>query len=968
MPEAPEQINVVDSHGTATAVPADQIADAINRGYRIENSDQAAARLSLGARQERLGGIGGTIAAGAAGVARGATLGLSDVALGAVGLGDELQGLREVNPLASTIGEVGGGLAGAFAAPESLLARTPAGIATGVGARVAGLGEEAGVLVRAGASAGGAAIEGAAQNAGAYISDVALGDRELSADAFMGAMGKGALWGGVAGGALALSAGGLQAARRMFPRQEMTREAVQVAEDGARREVSSAVADGDTLAAAARDKLREIRANRAAQDLDTKVKLDSIAVKRAQEVADANVSTAKAQAERAQVQLEKAKAPGGRRTRKAFDEEATQSEAPVAGGESGATGALGVPATTPTAVAKGATEDATTLLERQLAATKQGIDAGQTLADLGAKRSPGVTLKPTHVEDGLNAEIAKVDPEAARLVKGLDELENGRAAMDEWLAKHKGGSVSKFERGEATRAYAEDMRPKEAGYYSKVPEGEGNALLPRGKRSVWRGTEEERVLADAKTMGKLAPEEQLSADNAVAEMFGRRERQSIGKEIADAKPPVPVDEQVQHAVRGRVDSIDDDIAESAKVISHHEAASADLADALGPAAPSASVARADAFRKAQQGAEGATTDAAARATGDAERAADTISLGGTPPKMRGIGSKIMSGAEDVGSAAEVLRAMGVDVPDPKNIPVIGPVLSAYLKARVMSKAFGRFGGKVAATAESTIASKAAQTKERLLAAVDKMMDAVATGASKAAGKVGGAGAALGHVLFSDGDSKRAKSYSSVAPKGSIAETYLARADEIARALEPGALEKSVRARIKTSDPTILDAIVAAQTRKLEFLDSKLPKPTEAPVPGQMHMPWAPSRAEINQFGRYMEAAEDPAAVMDAAAHDGYVSIEACETLRTVYPKLFAEAQKRILTRAMDQTKPMPYQRRVQLSVMFSMPMDGSQTAEGAAFLQSTYQPPQAAQSPQPQMGTPTVTADVAMSARTDPSM
>ncbi len=970
MPDAPETVTLVGPSGDTVQVPIDQAGTLLNNGYSPETGAQSAGRAYNAAREDVYGGAGGKVVTFGANALSGLTLGASDVAFDALGGGDDLQALREVNPGTAAAGQIAGAIGGAFAAPGSLLARTPAGLVAKAGMKIAGAGEGAGLVARAGYAAAGGAFEGAAQNAGAYISDVALGDRELSADGFMGAMGQGALWGGVAAGALQVASSGMSSARRLFPRQEMTREAVQAAEDVARREVSSAVADGEQLAAAGRDRLRQIRAERAAVDLETKIKLDGIAVREAEAIAAQRVAKAEAQTERAQVQLERAKNPPKGRTRKALQDE--EAPAPVAGEATEAGARTAAEGPQPTTIAAGATEDTATLLERQLAATKQQIDAGATLQDFNAARAP--KLKPTHIEDALNAEIAKIDPEAARIVKGLDEIEAGRDAMGEWLGKYASGSVSKFERQQAARAWADNVRPKDAGYYTKLPMDsqrpgftEGGLGAARGRQSVWRGSDEERAIADARTMSKVSPEEQMAADDAVAAMWGRKESREIAADIAEGKAPVdlPIDEQVGQAVRARVDDIDDDIAVSADVIGRHEAASAELAEVLGPAAPPTAQARAKAFREAQQSSETAVQDAAVKATADAEAAADVIAAGGTPPKGRAAG--LLSKAQDVGTAVEAMRALGIDLPDPRGIPVIGPVLSMYLKARLLGKTFGRFGGKVADTAETTIAKKAAATKQRVYSAVDSMLEVTSAKAARASAKVGGPAAALGHVLFKGPDDDRGTPYSTEAPKGSLGALYLARADEVNRAMVPGAIEASVRARVKASDPGIMAALVEAQTRKLTFLDSKMPRAAEPAIPSQLRMPWVPSRAQISQWGRYVEAAENPVGVIEAAAKGGYVSVEAVETLRTVYPKLYEEAQKRILQRVQEHPEAVPYYRRVQLSVMFDMPMDGSQTPEGAAFLQQGYQPAPPAAPPQPQMGTPTVSADVQMAQRADPA-
>ena len=129
------------------------------------------------------------IEAGALGLARGATFGLSDVALSKLGARtpEELSLLREVNPLASVGGEIGGALGSAFI-PGGALATIGRG-AAGVGARAAGLtaralgtGAEA-ALPRIAGAAVSTGLESEAIGAGQGISEAALG-RQRGDEAF----------------------------------------------------------------------------------------------------------------------------------------------------------------------------------------------------------------------------------------------------------------------------------------------------------------------------------------------------------------------------------------------------------------------------------------------------------------------------------------------------------------------------------------------------------------------------------------------------------------------------------------------------------------------------------------------------------------------------------------------------------------------------------------------------------------
>ncbi len=186
------------------------------------------------------------IAAGAAGAARGATFGLSDVAGNALGYEENLAALQRLNPEASMVGEVAGsvapvlafggaGLAGEAVEGAGLLGRL--GRAATMPARVvAGLGEAggaaAGGLVRGAGTTAlrrglgtvtrfgvEGAIEGAASEGGRIISESALGgDPDLTAQAIMARLGGGALYGAAGGAILGAGAGlvgeGVRATRR----------------------------------------------------------------------------------------------------------------------------------------------------------------------------------------------------------------------------------------------------------------------------------------------------------------------------------------------------------------------------------------------------------------------------------------------------------------------------------------------------------------------------------------------------------------------------------------------------------------------------------------------------------------------------------------------------------------------------------------------------------------------------------
>lgn len=1020
MPGDAQTVTMVDADGAPAQVPVGDVAFALQRGYHVESADDQTARVAGQANQDYYGASGGKVAAFGGGLLSGLSFGGSDVAFNALGGAEEVAGYRKANPGLSTAGTIVGALApavlssggslgaraavtgaeadagsllggaiagdlfGGASAGERLLASTPAALTSRLGSKIAAAGESARFVGRTAATVGAGAAEGALQNAGAYISDVALGDRELSADGFVGAMGQGAMWGGAAGGALSIGSDAVTAARRLFPKQEMTRAAVQKAREEAVTAVRETVTDGEALVTTAKEQLRTRRAM-LQQDPAVRAELDAIAVRRAQEVADADIAVARARAaeatskaEGAAARAERAKNPP-KRTRKAFgDEEVTPAsgvpepivDAPAVTPAPAPKGrgrgkrvdpALTEPLPAPAVAAETAT-DAATALERQLAGTKQSLDAGESLAAIGAKR----TAK-TSVEDALNEHIAKIDPESARLMAGIREVEQSSTALDGWLSKYgKGSAVGKAERSAAARETADSWRSKKAGWYSKVPEGEGTPGLARGREWEFRGSADERSAAEEAFYAKQGGRESLASstrrvfpDELSAVADDAKAAIASGEDMFSQALKPSLDEQLKKALGDKVKHIGDDLDDAAAAVGRTEAAHAELTEALGPTAPARSQERAAALREAERKSEQGASEAAARTAGDAEQAAATIGINGVPAAAAGKGGLIEK-AMGAGDIIEALSMMGIPVPDVSKIPVVGPVLQMVLRARVAAKAFGRFGGKVPETAETVIAGKAAAARQRLYTAVDSMLDATSKGMAKAARVAPTPAAILSHKLFDDGTQRDSK-------PGNIQQTYLNRLDELTAAVQPGAVVDSIRKRIRAADPSVVDSIAATQERKLQYLFDKAPKP-DAPH-GLLEQKWAgPSPMEIRGFARLVNAADDPAGVIERVAAGAMVMPDEIDAVKHVYPRLYEEARMRVVTQAAEKPTELPRLRRVQLSLLFDLPLDGTMRPEYVRMLQQgNAAAAQQQMSPQQTTPTPTIAAPVNIGAAYDPS-
>ena len=189
-----DTVNMVKG-GEVYAVPADQVQELLNRniGFQVQSAAQQAEAVTEGVRQDTYGGVSGKIAAGAAALARGATGGLSDVAGAALGIGDDLAALRDVNPTISTVGEIGGAVGGAFL-PGSVVGRVAK-----IGSRIS----EGGGIVRAGLGAG---VEGGLLGLGQGASELALSDDPLTAERVGSVLSSNMLFGGAIGAGTGIAA------------------------------------------------------------------------------------------------------------------------------------------------------------------------------------------------------------------------------------------------------------------------------------------------------------------------------------------------------------------------------------------------------------------------------------------------------------------------------------------------------------------------------------------------------------------------------------------------------------------------------------------------------------------------------------------------------------------------------------------------------------------------------------------
>jgi hypothetical protein len=173
---APEMVPMIDDQGQPAHVPADQVAGYTRQGYKPSTEAQNAHLKALSEAGEH------PIEAGALGAARGLIPGAPSIVQGLGGPDLERQRLlKEANPTASTVGEIGGNVAQAV----------------GVGALTGGLGdvaEGASGVLDAADMAKQAAMFGA-QGAQNEINEEDLGDHGYNSEAIISQTGLGAILG-----------------------------------------------------------------------------------------------------------------------------------------------------------------------------------------------------------------------------------------------------------------------------------------------------------------------------------------------------------------------------------------------------------------------------------------------------------------------------------------------------------------------------------------------------------------------------------------------------------------------------------------------------------------------------------------------------------------------------------------------------------------------------------------------------
>lgn len=260
------------------------------------------------------------------------------------------------------------------------------------------------------------------------------------------------------------------------------------------------------------------------------------------------------------------------------------------------------------------------------------------------------------------------------------------------------------------------------------------------------------------------------------------------------------------------------------------------------------------------------------------------------------------------------------------VPFLGPAVAA---ARAVGGVIKKIGGLNASQA-----ARASQAVDTFLNVGKKVAPRVPVMATKV----------LGSVSYAS----QPKQQGQAATPGKLPDLYRERVAEIRSHVIPGPdgkLEMRPQSRddiaaklapIRAANPLLADHIETVHARGVVFLADKAPKKPE-PFGMQLGGPdkWQPSDLEMRTWARYVAAVNDPYGVVERLAH-GSVTPEDAETMKTVYPEMYADIQRQIIEKLPTLQKQLPYQKRLAMSVFSGIPVDPAMHPAVLAILQQSH--------------------------------
>ncbi len=153
-----------------------------------------------------------------------------------------------------------------------------------------------------------------------------------------------------------------------------------------------------------------------------------------------------------------------------------------------------------------------------------------------------------------------------------------------------------------------------------------------------------------------------------------------------------------------------------------------------------------------------------------------------------------------------------------------------------------------------------------------------------------------------------------------------------------------------SAPQTSAALDMVANNAVTFLASKLPKDMQNRGMFDANKARIPNTVEMSKFERYVNAVDNPKEAIKEM-ESGIFSKESAEAIQAVYPNLFQKLQNTI-TDKMQKQKNIPYNKKLQIGMIFGTAADSSMQPENILALQANIASPPA----KPNMGMPPANA------------
>lgn len=139
-------------------------------------------------------------------------------------------------------------------------------------------------------------------------------------------------------------------------------------------------------------------------------------------------------------------------------------------------------------------------------------------------------------------------------------------------------------------------------------------------------------------------------------------------------------------------------------------------------------------------------------------------------------------------------------------------------------------------------------------------------------------------------------------------------------------------------PRVGNEMRAIQVRAAQHLLANAPVPprrSNNPNLGELSGDMKPDPVALYDFTRRVRAIDEPATLVHDLK-DGTISMAAVDAVRSVYPKLYAGMQARVLEHLGNTPELLAYEERIRLGILFELPTDPTLRPENLALMQSFY--------------------------------